>query len=415
MASAARLSTLTCGLASNHLRNHCAVRVGPGVSPMPRVENTIMTRPTLSDAIRVLEERLLEPEVRCSPIELDRLLAKGFVEFASDGNQYDKEQVIAALQHEHVFRRSIGDFDVVAVSQDVVLATYEVTRENVKSGAVVASLRSSIWKRNGEDWQLVFHQGTIRGGPSVPSRSAKESQNTKPFVFASVQEFRAHLSASETKQRVRQFFSQRCQSVPGVVRVSVGGSAFRAFPFQRLDLKTADNRALIPSALYRKWATPWLRSGLPELRAIQSHEEMGRFVATAAQKLDKHWTRETKGRHNLGFGRAAKMLNLTIKYAMWLDAFTEDERNRLIPYLHVPLDRFTLRGVIQLLPGLKIPATALMGFVTERRQYERIQNEILELCNPDFYPIEYEFVVWNLTHPDIDPVQQAKECRCVAA
>jgi hypothetical protein len=53
-----------------------------------------------------------------------------------------------------------------------------------------------------------------------------------------------------------------------------------------------------------------------------------------------------------------------------------------------------------------------MGFVTDRKQYECIQNEILAFCKPEFDPIEYEFVVWNLAHSNIDPVRQAKACRC---
>jgi hypothetical protein len=56
-----------------------------------------------------------------------------------------------------------------------------------------------------------------------------------------------------------------------------------------------------------------------------------------------------------------------------------------------------------------------MGFVTDRHNYERIQNAILALCKPKFDPVDYEFVVWNLAHSKIDPIQQSKACRCMAA
>jgi hypothetical protein len=115
----------------------------------------------LVDRIRALEERLLQPDVRTSPQELDRLLANEFVEFASDGRPYDKHQVIEALQHEGPFRRSLVDFHLRLLGHDVALATFRVIREDTRSGEIVSSLRSSIWRRGAHDWQVVFHQGTI--------------------------------------------------------------------------------------------------------------------------------------------------------------------------------------------------------------------------------------------------------------
>ena len=121
-----------------------------------------MEQPTLTEQLRALEERLLQPDLRASRSELDRLLAPGFVEFASDGKAYDREQVIAALQHETPFRRSIYDFRMAQLSDDVALTTYQIARENNASGEIVRSMRSSVWKHNRDGWQLVFHQGTIR-------------------------------------------------------------------------------------------------------------------------------------------------------------------------------------------------------------------------------------------------------------
>jgi hypothetical protein len=116
----------------------------------------------LTAEIRALEERLLQPEVRRSRAALDRLLADDFVELASDGNAYDKAAVIAALEKERTFRRVIGGFRVAAIADGVVLATYEAVREDPGSGQTVESLRSSLWRREGRGWRLVFHQGTVR-------------------------------------------------------------------------------------------------------------------------------------------------------------------------------------------------------------------------------------------------------------
>src|SRR5690349_13549872 len=115
----------------------------------------------LADRIRTLEERLLQPDVRKSPQELDRLLAHDFVEFASDGRPYDKRQVIEALQHEGAFRRSLIDFRLRLLANHVALATFRAIREDTLSGEIVSSLRSSIWRRGTNEWQVVFHQGTV--------------------------------------------------------------------------------------------------------------------------------------------------------------------------------------------------------------------------------------------------------------
>ena len=117
---------------------------------------------SLHEHLRELEERLLRPDARRSRQALDELLSDDFVEFASDGVAYDKAQVIDALEREAPFRRSLADFRIVPLAENVILATYSVTRQNVASNEVVDSLRSSIWTQRDGRWQLLFHQGTAR-------------------------------------------------------------------------------------------------------------------------------------------------------------------------------------------------------------------------------------------------------------
>ena len=117
---------------------------------------------SLHEHLRELEERLLRPDARRSRQALDELLSDDFVEFASDGVAYDKAQVIDALEREAPCRRSLADFQIVPLAENVILATYRVTRQNVASNEVVDSLRSSIWTQHDGRWQLLFHQGTAR-------------------------------------------------------------------------------------------------------------------------------------------------------------------------------------------------------------------------------------------------------------
>src|SRR5690349_19108975 len=115
---------------------------------------------SLNDHIRELEERLLRSDIRRSATALAALLADEFVEFASDGCAYTRTQVIAALQRERTFSRSLAEFRLVALADHAVLATYRALRRDESSGEVVESLRSSVWTHRKDQWELLFHQGT---------------------------------------------------------------------------------------------------------------------------------------------------------------------------------------------------------------------------------------------------------------
>jgi hypothetical protein len=104
----------------------------------------------LQDDIRELEDQLVTPAVRASPEALDRLVSDQFVEFGSSGRIYTKRDVIAQMLGAPNVTVGVTDFRVLAVSQDVALATY-------RTGG---SLRSSVWRREGDYWRIVFHQGT---------------------------------------------------------------------------------------------------------------------------------------------------------------------------------------------------------------------------------------------------------------
>ena len=120
---------------------------------------------SLGEHIRQREERLLQSEARRSRQTLDGLLAAEFIEFASDGVAYNKVQVIDALGNEAPCQRTLTDFQMVALAENVVFVTYRATRQNAASNEIVNSLRSSIWTQRDGRWQLLFHQGTASAAP----------------------------------------------------------------------------------------------------------------------------------------------------------------------------------------------------------------------------------------------------------
>ncbi|MDC3414324.1 DUF4440 domain-containing protein [Aquibacillus sp. 3ASR75-11] len=115
-----------------------------------------MDEQALKEHLYLLEERLLKPEVRTDPIELERLLSDDFFEFGSSGNVWYKKDFVGESGIS-VCEMNLYDFDIKPLATDVVLTTYRVedkTREH-------HTLRSSIWKFRNNRWQMFFHQGTL--------------------------------------------------------------------------------------------------------------------------------------------------------------------------------------------------------------------------------------------------------------
>lgn len=108
----------------------------------------------LSDEIRALEERLLDPGPRADVRFLDEILDGGFMEIGLSGRFYDKQGIIRSLGAAPGFSgpRTIVDFDAREIGPDLVLAVYRI--------AETRTARSSIWRRAGSGWRLIFHQGT---------------------------------------------------------------------------------------------------------------------------------------------------------------------------------------------------------------------------------------------------------------
>lgn len=102
-----------------------------------------------------LELALLQPAIRQSPQEMDKLIADEFIEFGRSGKIYNKKDVIQSCSTEETRNFMVEDFKISELSENVILATYKTIENNV------ASLRSSIWKLFDHQWKIVFHQGTV--------------------------------------------------------------------------------------------------------------------------------------------------------------------------------------------------------------------------------------------------------------
>jgi hypothetical protein len=106
-----------------------------------------------------LERSLLDPKVRADRLQLDRLIAEDFVETGATGVTFGKAAVMAELPEEQGVAFNGENFEVRMLSPTIGLVTYECVK---KAGdSLRRSKRSSIWARRDEQWQMVYHQGTL--------------------------------------------------------------------------------------------------------------------------------------------------------------------------------------------------------------------------------------------------------------
>jgi hypothetical protein len=114
----------------------------------------------LKEKIRMLEERLIRPEVRGCAEELSELIADDFIEYGSSGREYGKKDILRILPNEPPAKMEIEDFHARSLSPEVVLLNYSLLSHDERSRGVKRTRRSSIWRLTDGRWQIVFHKGT---------------------------------------------------------------------------------------------------------------------------------------------------------------------------------------------------------------------------------------------------------------
>ena len=107
-----------------------------------------------------LEKSLFRSDVRSSVSELRERLAPEFREITSSGVMIDLKDVLERLPQENGWEAKGQDFEFSYVGEDVCLLTYKSFHRVSSQCKGKLSRRSSIWKRYGDDWKMVFHQGT---------------------------------------------------------------------------------------------------------------------------------------------------------------------------------------------------------------------------------------------------------------
>jgi hypothetical protein len=110
----------------------------------------------LTETVKKLEASLHEPAIRQDVHRLNKLMADDFIEIGKSGKVWTRSAVIKALSSETGIKIRMTDFTFLKLSEDIVLVTYT----SHQSTNELTSKRSSIWKLFGNEWKIIYHQGT---------------------------------------------------------------------------------------------------------------------------------------------------------------------------------------------------------------------------------------------------------------
>ena len=107
-----------------------------------------------------LEQLLVQPATRLSAELLNRYLADDFYEIGASGRCFGKADVLERLPTETPPVITQQDFNCRVLANGLAQLTYRATIQREGDDTMAYSMRSSLYRFDGEKWQMVFHQGT---------------------------------------------------------------------------------------------------------------------------------------------------------------------------------------------------------------------------------------------------------------
>lgn len=120
---------------------------------------------TLLDQLRALEAEFHHHNQSCTRERLEQLLHADFHEIGRSGRPYSRQTVLDFLASNPALPPVQAESHAVqSLTADCALLTYRTAQPSADGAGVDAALRSSLWLRTPQGWQVVFHQGT----PAAP-------------------------------------------------------------------------------------------------------------------------------------------------------------------------------------------------------------------------------------------------------
>src|SRR5579863_3306180 len=111
----------------------------------------------LEELLIKLEQRLMDPVFREDREQVSALLAEDFREFGSSGRAWSRDEILNLTERLQP-PPLVEDFAINIIVPELVQVTSRTLR--AIPGGKAPALRSSLWIRRGDRWQMLFHQGT---------------------------------------------------------------------------------------------------------------------------------------------------------------------------------------------------------------------------------------------------------------
>lgn len=124
---------------------------------------------TIKQQLIELEQMLAQPATRLSAELLNRYIADDFYEIAATGRCFGKAEVLERLPTETPPVIAQQDYACRVLAEGLAQLTYRATIQRAEEHSPSYSVRSSIYRFDGENWQMIFHQGTACEPFHVPT------------------------------------------------------------------------------------------------------------------------------------------------------------------------------------------------------------------------------------------------------
>ncbi|HEY2894965.1 MAG TPA: hypothetical protein VGJ16_12150 [Pirellulales bacterium] len=213
-----------------------------------------------------------------------------------------------------------------------------------------------------------------------------------PHSFLNKEELVEELASN--KHKIELWFSERQDSLDKIVHQSVGSNTFRAF--RKLSQK--------PSVVFRNWALGECEAAgfRDQLNRIDSQSTFDGWIKGLSDRLNAAW--QASMSESIPYGPRRKLPNLLLKEVVRWTALDEAHRARLVNWLHVPLDSYTLSTIRNCILDPAIPKNATMKFVVGATMYDQIQAVIRALAVEARVPaIYFDNLAWNAAHQASSP------------
>jgi len=106
-----------------------------------------------------MELKLLDKNIRNNKNELIKYISKEFIEYGASGRIYTYYDTLKYLPIEETqIKYKIIKIESKILSENIILLLYIIEKNNGIENIITN--RSSIWKKENNNWKIIFHQGT---------------------------------------------------------------------------------------------------------------------------------------------------------------------------------------------------------------------------------------------------------------